>query len=139
MIVIDTTVLVYAVGAEHPLKEPCRELISRRTDSLTTTAGVIQEFVHVRGRRRSRTDAVTLASAYLKLFSPLLGVPDPAVHQALDLLDKHQELGAFDAVLAATARMAGCDALVTADRSFASIDGLRVVYPDASGIASLLP
>ena len=36
MIVVDTTVLVYAVGAEHPLKEPCRKLISSRLDSLTT-------------------------------------------------------------------------------------------------------
>lgn len=27
MIVLDTTVLVYATGAEHPLRAPCRLLI----------------------------------------------------------------------------------------------------------------
>lgn len=137
MIVIDTTVLVYAVGTEHPLKEPCRSLISSRIDSLTTTAGVIQEFVHVWTRRRPRGDAVALASAYLTLLSPLLNVPEPAVHDALELLDKHHDLGAFDAVLAATARMAGCTALVTADRSFATIAGLTVVFPDAAGVSAL--
>lgn len=138
MIVVDTTVLVYAVGTEHPLKEPCRTLISTRMDALTTTAGVLQEFVHMRSRRRSRSDAVALASAYLKLFSPLLDVPEPAVHDALELLEKHQDLGAFDALLAATARMAGCQALVTADRAFAAIDGLTVVFPDADGLSPFL-
>lgn len=28
MIVLDATVLVYARGADHPLRGPCRELIS---------------------------------------------------------------------------------------------------------------
>jgi predicted nucleic acid-binding protein len=28
MIVLDTTVLVYAKGADHPLRAPCRELIA---------------------------------------------------------------------------------------------------------------
>lgn len=139
MIVVDTTVLVYAVGAGHPLKEPCRELISSRIDSLTTTAGVIQEFVHVRSRRRSRSDAVALATAYLRLFSPLLDVAEHAVPEALELLEKHPDLGAFDALLAAAARMATCEALVTADRSFSAIPGLTVVFPDSTGIAALLP
>lgn len=130
MIVVDTTVLVYAVGTEHPYKQPCLDLLRERTDSLTTTAGVLQEFVHVRSRRRPRSDAVTLATAYLKLFSPLLGVPETAVHVALELLDTHENLGAFDAVLAATALAANCEALVTADRAFAAIDGLTVVRPD---------
>jgi uncharacterized protein len=138
LIVVDTTVLVYAVGAEHPLKEPCRNLISSRLDALTTTAGVIQEFVHVRSRRRPRSEAVGLALAYLNLFTPLLDVSEPAVRDAMDLLEEHQNLGAFDALLAATARMASCEALVTADRAFAAVADLTVIFPDADGIAKLL-
>lgn len=138
MIVLDTTVLVYAVGTEHPLREPCRQLLAQRTSALTTTAGVIQEFVHVRSRRRSRADAVRLGSAYLTLLSPLLEVPDRAVRDALELLDSYADLGPFDAILAAAARQARCDALVTADRAFNAIDGLPVHYPDAAGIGVLL-
>lgn len=138
MIVLDTTVLVYAVGSEHPLRDPCRTLLATRTTALTTTAGVIQEFVHVRSKRRSRVDAVKLGTAYLTLLGPLLEVPDRAVHDALELLGKHAALGAFDAVLAATAKHARCEALVSADRAFAEIDGLPVRYPDADGIAHLL-
>lgn len=138
MIVLDTTVLVYAVGSEHPLREPCRELLTKRTSAITTTAGVIQEFVHVRSRRRSRAEAVKLATAYLTLLSPLLDVPERAVHDALGMLDEHADLGAFDAVLAAAAKHARCEALVTADRAFAEIDGLTVRYPDTAGVADLL-
>ncbi|HSH62137.1 MAG TPA: type II toxin-antitoxin system VapC family toxin [Acidimicrobiales bacterium] len=55
MIVLDTSVLVYAIGVAHPLRDPCRRLIdSLRTGRLeaTTTVQVIQELVHVRARRR---------------------------------------------------------------------------------------
>ena len=67
MILLDTTVLSYAVGADHPLREPCRRLLRAHGNGhieATTTIEVIQEFVHVRARRRSRPDAVALARHY---------------------------------------------------------------------------
>ena len=63
LIVVDTSILVYATGVEHPLRTPCRELIAAIADGeiqATTTPEVIQEFVHVRSRRVSRRDAVAL-------------------------------------------------------------------------------
>jgi uncharacterized protein len=43
VIVLDTTVLVYAVGSEHTLRQPCRDLVQaifdRRIEA-TTTVGV---------------------------------------------------------------------------------------------------
>src|SRR6476646_11029825 len=50
MIVLDTTVLVYAKGSEHPLRAPCRELIEAVAGGsieATTSVEAIQEFVHV--------------------------------------------------------------------------------------------
>lgn len=141
MIVLDASVLVYATGSEHPFREPCRRLLISEASAgrLTTTAGVIQEFVHVRRRRMpSRDDAVSLARDFVDLFEPLLGVPDAAVRDALDLLVEHPKLGAFDAVLAAAAVHARCRALVSADAAFAGIRGCRVVVPDDEGIGQLL-
>lgn len=78
MIVLDTTVLVYAKGAEHPLRDPCRDLVAAIADeriAATTTAEVIQEFVHVRARRRDRSDAAALGRVtYAELLSPLLTI-----------------------------------------------------------------
>ena len=59
MILLDTSVLVYAVGAEHPLREPCRAVIAAVGDgtiAATTTVEVLQEFAHVPARRRGRDD-----------------------------------------------------------------------------------
>jgi predicted nucleic acid-binding protein len=77
MIVLDTTVFVYAKGADHPLRDPCRELIAAIADErieATTTAEVIGEFVHVRARRRGRGDAAALGRAYAELLSPLINL-----------------------------------------------------------------
>ncbi|WP_094289330.1 type II toxin-antitoxin system VapC family toxin [Mycobacterium lehmannii] len=141
MIVLDTTVLVYAKGADHPLRDPCRELIGAIGDGhieATTTAEVIQEFVHVRARRRQRTDAAALGRDYAELLSPLLGVSSESLQRGLALFETTPRLGAFDAVLAAASAGAGATALVSADTAFADLPGIVHIVPDASGIASLL-
>lgn len=141
MIVLDTTVLVYAKGAEHPLREPCRELIAAIAAgdlAATTTAEAIQEFVHVRARRRERSDAAALGRDYAELLSPLLPVAPEHLEQGLALFERSQRLGAFDAVLAAAALETGATALVSADGDFAEVAGLPHLVPDAPGIAALL-
>lgn len=132
MIVLDTTILVYAVGADHPLAESCRAIVDAVANgrvAATTTAEVVQEFAHVRSRRRGRTDAVALARDFATLLAPLLVVDEAALAQGLRLYEALEQLGAFDAVLAAAAVAAGADALVSADRAFSTVPGLPVVHP----------
>jgi len=127
VIVLDTTVLVYAVGAEHALREPARTLVDgveRGRVQATTTTEAIQEFVHVRARRRDRRDAANLGRAFADLLSPLLQPSEDDLAHGLRLFERHDELGAFDAVLAAAARAVGAELLVSADRSFAVVRGL---------------
>ncbi len=141
MIVLDTTVLVYAKGSDHPLRVPCRQLIEAVEDGrlfATTTPEVLQEFAHVRAQRRGRADAAALAQAYADLFSPLLAVEEAHLRAGLLVFEKHPELGAFDAALAATASLAGADALVSADRAFSVLDFPRHIVPDDEGLSSLL-
>ena len=131
MIVVDTTILVYAVGGDHPLAEPCRQfvdLLLRGEVRATTTPEVIQELAHVRSRRRSRDDATSVARDFAALLAPLLTVTSEDLEVGLDLFAR-TELGAFDAVLAATARRSGCRLLVSADRAFATADQLPTADP----------
>jgi len=140
VIVVDTTVLVYAVGAEHPLREPCRQIVIAVRDQRlegTTTAEVVQEFAHVRARRRGRDDAAGLAMEFVDLLSPLLIIEDEHLRAGLDLYRQNSRLGAFDAVLAAVAVGAGAHALVSADVGFAEVRGLRHVVP-RSGVVDAL-
>jgi uncharacterized protein len=141
VIVVDTTVLVYAVGTDHPFREPCRHLISAIADGTvlaTTTIEVIQEFTHVRARRRDRQDAAGLARDYIELLSPLLIVEEADLREGLRLYAEGTGFGSFDAVLAAAARAAGAEALVSADGGFSRITAVRHVVPDAAGVRALL-
>ena len=141
MIVLDTSILVYAKGADHPLREACRAVIEAADDGrvrATTTAEAIQEFVHVRARRRDRTDAADLGRAFADLLSPLLQVSEADLREGLRLFERHPGLGAFDAVLAAAAMAAGAQALVSADRAFADVPRLAYVDPASSDVAPLL-
>ena len=141
MIVVDTTVLVYAVGTQHHLTDPCRALvgaIAAGTVAATTTVEVIQEFTHVRAQRRPRADAAALARVYSDLLAPLLVVGERELSAGLRLFETVAALGAFDAVLAASAIAADAEALVSADRALAHVPGLRVIDPGGPDLGSLL-
>ena len=141
MIVLDTTVLVCAVGADHALREPCQRLVEAVSAGellATTTVEVIQEFSHVRAWRTSRADAADLARDYIELLSPLLVVEEYDLREGLRLYGETADLGCFDAVLAAAAHGVGAEALVSADRAFADIASIPHVFPDAKGVQELL-
>ena len=140
MVILDTTILAYAVGDEHPLREGCvRVLAAHRDGSLhaTTTAEVIQEFAHIYARRRTREEAAALAGHYLDALDPI-GAIAADVRAGLELFQRVPALGAFDAVLAAVALRSGAEALISADRAFGSVPGLRWVDPASDDLAAFI-
>ena len=141
VVVLDTTVLVYAVGDHHEFREPCRQIVAAITSgalTATTTPEVIQEFVHVRSRRRSREDAVELGEAFADLLSPLTVVDEATLRSGLEIFGPAERLGSFDSVLAAAAFRSHAAALVSADAAFAHVPGLRHVVPDAAGADTII-
>jgi predicted nucleic acid-binding protein len=140
VILVDTTVLAYAVGADHELRAPCRRLLDAHGAGrveLATTVEVLQEFAHVRARRRTRQDAVELTQLYADALT-VLETSAEDLDTGLDLFLQHEELGAFDAVLAGVAIRRGAESLISADRAFASVHGLLYVDPAGRGLARLL-
>lgn len=141
MIVVDTTVLVYAVGSDHALRQPCRDLVQGILDrkiEATTTVEVIQELVHVRSRRRGRADAADVGRDFADLLAPLLTVSHEDLMDGMAIYARDKHLGAFDSVLAAAAIRHGASAIVSADRGFSAGLDVRHVIPDGKGIAELL-
>jgi len=141
MILLDTTVLVYSMGRDHHYRDPCRELVRAvSTGALraTTTVEAIQEFVHVRARRRGRDEAAALGRDYAALLAPLLSPNGQDLEDGLMLFEHHPALGAFDAVLAAAGLNAGVTALVSADSAFAGVPGLAHVVPDRQAVSTLI-
>jgi len=127
LLLLDTNVLAYAVGTEHELRGPARVLLLAAAEGavqITTTALVIQEFLHVRAARRPRADAVALSRDFARACDPLLRVEADDLELGFALFARDDELDAFDSLLAAVAIRSGVDALVSADQAFAAVDGL---------------
>jgi predicted nucleic acid-binding protein len=131
VILLDTTVLVYAIGTDHALRTPCRDLLRLVEEGrvrATTTVEVLQEFAHVRARRRSRADAAAAARSAAIGLSPLVHPELEDLMEGLELFETSKRLGAFDAVLAASARRQGW-ALASADVAFEAVEDLRYLNP----------
>ena len=93
----------------------------------------------MRARRRDSRDAAPLGRDYADLLSPLLNVTGEDLRRGLSLFERVDRLGAFDAVLAASAAAAGASALVSAGAAFAGLPELRHLIPDAAGVARFSP
>jgi len=134
VIVLDTTILVYSVGSQHSLRNPCRELLELIRDGdvrATTTVQVVQEFAHVRAQRRPRREAATRAKEFARGLSPLVHPNDDDLLSGLELFEVMDTLGPFDAVLAATVARREW-ALASADRSFGDVPGIAHLNPSSS-------
>jgi predicted nucleic acid-binding protein len=121
-VILDTNVLVYAVGAEHPLRGPARRLITALRDGelqATTSVLVLQEFTYVYARRRGPEAAAGLARSYIDLLEPLIPVEQPHLMTALRLLERY-DVRPSDALLAAAA-LHTSQTIVTADKALGGV------------------
>lgn len=132
MILIDASVIAYAVGEpHHPLREPCRRILEAHGDGrleVTTTVETLQAFLQLRLRHRSREDATSLTRELAAALRPIV-TSRTDLERALVLMDQHPDLPPSRAVLAAVAIGHEAEALVSADPAFAAIPGLRWVDP----------
>jgi predicted nucleic acid-binding protein len=127
MLLLDTNVLVYAVGRAHPLRDPARALLHAAEQghvAITTTPEVLQEFTHVYSLTRPRRDAAQLALDFARACSPLLASREADVPVAAELFEQFESIGAFDCLLAAIGVREQVD-LVSADRAFGLVPGLH--------------
>lgn len=137
--ILDTNVLVYAVGGEHPLREPARRLITAIRDGAvlaTTSVLVLQEFTYVYARRRGAANATALARSYVDLLEPLLSVEQIDLMTALRLIEQY-DLRPSDALLGAAA-VHTSQLLVTADRAFAGVSEVQTVLLTDGTVERLL-
>ena len=130
MILVDTTCLVYAVGDDQDRQASARALMDavlRGTISARTTSQVIMEFAHVRGQRRHRKDAASLARDFSDLLGPLEPTTAPDVSTAVTLWQDNPQIGTFDALLLAVAVRTGAEAIVSEDAGLARVGVVPVL------------
>lgn len=126
-VLVDASVFLYAIGADHELKAPCRAVLAHPGLELHASVELVQEVVFHRMRVGDRSSSV--AAARLVADACELHAFDADVlGRALSLIAEGS-IGGRDAVHAATAVAAGIGAIVSPDGDFDGIPGLVRIDP----------
>jgi predicted nucleic acid-binding protein len=127
MILVDSNVPMYLVGAEHPHKVDARRLLERAIAEkrrLVTDAEVLQEVLH-RYVAIERRDAIQPCfEVLLEVVDEVLPVDLEIVEGARDIVIGHPELTARDAVHLAVMREHGIEQILSFDRHFDGLPGI---------------
>jgi predicted nucleic acid-binding protein len=135
---VDANAILYSAveGAAHANCGQVLRAIAIGDADGQTSAAVLEEVWHVSVRDYGgRLDG--LVDKALTIFAPLLPVTEAALAHALSMPDSR--LGPNDRLHVGTCALHEIDAVLTADRSFDGIDGIRRVDPfDAAAVGELL-
>jgi predicted nucleic acid-binding protein len=128
MILVDSNVPMYLVGAPHPNKVEARLLLEQAVaadERLVTDAEVLQEILH-RYVAIRRLDAIQPAiDVLLAAVDDVLPVEATDVLAARDLLLAGTPISARDALHAALMRRHEIDSILTFDTGFDRVPGMR--------------
>jgi hypothetical protein len=127
MILVDSNVPMYLVGAAHPHKIDAQRVLERLIadrQRLVTDAEVLQEILH-RYRGIDRLDAVQPAfDALLDVVDAVLPIEHRDAELARDVLLARWTLSARDALHVAVMQRYGIDQIISFDRGFDDVSGL---------------
>ena len=128
MILVDSNIPMYLVGASHPHKLDAQRLIEklvRDRQRLVTDAEVLQEILH-RYVALDRRDAIQPAfDALLAVADEVLPIDQPAVERAKEIVLQYRRLSARDALHVAIAEQYGIAEILSFDSGFDSVPGIR--------------
>lgn len=131
---VDTSVLLLAVGGDHPDREPSRTFLDAAVGAgqgVHASIEAMQEYLFHRMRVSDRQSALRESRALLAVLH--LHDVTPAVFQRSLSVVESTSLRGRDALHAATAMEAGFDSIVTLDRDFAEVPGLIALHPRQAG------
>jgi uncharacterized protein len=129
---VDTAVLMYAAGGEHPLRAPCQRILKRvevgELDAIISVE-VVQELVHRYLAIRRLDLALTGATAAMDLFAPVLPVTHAVMRRVPDLARSYNRLASRDLVHVAVCQDEGIAEIISPDRGFDAVAGIRRIDP----------
>jgi predicted nucleic acid-binding protein len=135
---VDANPIIYS-ALDGPGREPCLrvlEAIASGDAQGRTSPAVLEEVWHV-ALRRFPAQLDGLVESAMTIFSPLLPVTEEALQRALSL--EHSALGPNDRLHLGTCHTEGIEVVLTADRAFDQVPGIKRVDPfDPGAVERLL-
>lgn len=129
---VDTAVFMYAVGGQHPLREPCRQVlrsIGGGELDATTSVEVVQEILHRFLALRRAMQGAEIATDALDLLAPVLPVTHAVLRRMPELVARYPTLTARDLLHVATCQHEGIGEIISPDRGFDAVEGLVRIDP----------
>jgi len=127
LILVDSNIPMYLVGAPHAHKSDARRLLEKvigERQRLVTDAEVLQEILH-RYVAINRRDAIQPAfDALLGIVDQVLPVDRSIAERAKQIVLGYQQLAARDAVHLAVMERHGIDLILTFDSGFDGFPGI---------------
>src|SRR3970282_1467251 len=128
MILVDSSVLMYAAGTRHPHKQPSVRFLERVASGevdAALDAEVLQEILH-RYRAIGRwADGRQVYDQARRIFPVVVPITAEVLDRARVLLDDHRSVMARDAVHAAVVSVPGLEGISSYDRDFDRISDLK--------------
>lgn len=128
MILVDSNIPMYLVGAAHPHKADAQRLVEKlisERNRLVTDAEVLQEILH-RYVAIGRRDAIQPAfDALLGIVDEVLSVGHLAALRAKEIVMGHPRVSARDAIHLAVMEQHQIESIFTFDRGFDGFPGVK--------------
>jgi uncharacterized protein len=128
VILIDSNIPMYLVGASHPHKTDARQLLEKLISDrqrLVTDAEVLQEILH-RYTAINRRDAIQPAfDALLGIVDQVLPIDIKAAERAKEIVLGHKKISARDAAHLAVMEQHNIDQILTFDPGFDGFPGIK--------------
>ncbi len=140
-VLLDTNVVLYAIGGPHVYAEPCRRIVALAGEGrlrVEAPVDLVQEVLHHRTRRLGdREQAVRDALAAAALCR-LHAVEPRDARDAARIFADSPDLSARDAIFAAIGARYGLETILSADSDFDGLVRLRRIDPaDSEAVAQL--
>ena len=129
---LDANILMYAIGKEHPYKQPCIAVLKQieaEAIHVVTSVEVLQEILHRYYSLRSPEVATTAFTNMKRLCERVFPVFEADVDRAHRMLQDLPHLNVRDAIHAASALAAAESKIVSEDRVFDRVPGMTRTWP----------
>ena len=132
MRLLDANVAIYANGGEHTYRRPCQLLIEYteiQPSEYAIDTEALQEILYFYSRRGELDKGIGIVERLLSRLPNIIPITTGEITTAMRLLMETPGLSARDAIHAAVVFQHNLDGIISADRDFVRVPGLRRYDP----------
>ena len=134
MLLLDANIPMYAEGRQHRYRQPSKRVMELARDNSSAyciDTETLQEILYVYFSRGETVRGIGVARDLLRMFPAIIPITVDEITTAMRLLTKTHDLSTRDAIHAAVVFEHGLEGIVSADRDYDRIPGLRRLDPIA--------